>query len=262
MKIAAAFTLFALLIAGNGAAAEPEETKPYLTAQRRMAINRSLLAKAEAEYAARQKEKPSPDLERQLEGLRYKIQALQQDAAQLQALLPQGLRADEFMKDIETRQNLTGRVQPSVNIEKENQLAEKLEDVFALHEKALEHVAERRYGQASRTYEEILLVSPDDDEAYLLLGHCRLLNAEYAQAKEAFLNAVHIDPANAREITRLYENILVENPGDDAAYTHLGFASWILGKKAEAKRSFESALEINPANAEARVGLAGMAQEI
>ena len=119
-----------------------------------------------------------------------------------------------------------------------------------------------RYELAATAYEEIVLLSPDDDEAYLLLGHCRLLNTDYEKARAAFFNAIQIDPANAKEVTRLYENILVENPQDDAAYAHLGFANWILGKKEKAKQAFESALQINPGNLEARTALAGLTTQI
>ena len=259
---------FLLLFLTTAAYAAPErDPKPYLSAQRMLAVNRSLLARAEADYQDLQsqtppEESPSEETARQLADLRYKIKALQDDAARLQSELPKSLRADEFMKDLEERRTGTGETRPAMDVEREKRMSEGLSEVFDKHEKALALVAEKKYGAAARLYEAIVLLSPDDDEAYLLLGHCRLLNMEYDKARDAFLNAVHINPANAREVTRLYENILVENPQDDEAYTHLGFAHLMLEQRAEALQDFQSALDINPYNLEARTAMAGLASQI
>ena len=101
-----------------------------------------------------------------------------------------------------------------------------------------------------------MLTDPEDDEAYLILGHTYLLSGEYVKAEEAFQNAVHIDPANIREIAPFYQNLLLENPGDDQAHSNLGYALLILGNFTEAKQAFQDALSINPQNADANAGLA------
>ena len=237
----------AFLCIGSALASDEPSKKPYVSAQRSLAINRSLLSKAEAEYnrlSKEEAEKSSVETTKSLSNLWYKIKALREDAERLQSELPKSARASEFLKD------LLGH--PPMNMEREKKLNEKLALVYALHEKALALVSQKRYEEASKAYEEIILESPDDDEAYLLLGYTRLLLTDYEKAKEAFLNAIHIDPANNTEIPRFYENILVENPQDDAAYSHLGFVYWILGQTAEAKKAFETALEINPGNLEAK----------
>ncbi len=231
-------------------ASEERDKNPYVSAQRFMAINRSLTSKAEAEYELLSKEeavRPSEEITEKLSKLRYKIKALQDDAVRLQSELPKNVRASEFLKDLLNRNH--------VDVPREKKLDEKLGAVFALHEKALSLVSQNKYSEASKIYEEIILESPDDDEAYLLLGHTRLLTAEYEKAKTAFLNAIHIDPSNRAEIPRFYENILVENPQDDAAYSHLGFAYWIIEEKEKARQAFETAVELNPENKEAKTAL-------
>jgi tetratricopeptide (TPR) repeat protein len=228
--------------------------------QRMLAINRSLLVKTEAEYQRLQKQdslEPSEELVRRLSDLRYKMEALQDDSVRLRSELPKPLKASEFLKDLLVRRDVTGTPVGTINVQKEKILSERLDQVYERHEKALAYVAGDRLVEACRLYEEILLLSPDDGEAYLLLGHCRLLLKDYDKAKNAFLNAVNIDPNNAKEITRLYENVLVENPQDDAAYTHLGLVNWILGHQAEALECFRQALMINPDNVEAAAALAG-----
>lgn len=244
------FLLFLALFFCVSAHAAETDTHPYVSAQRALSINRSLLAKAEEEYqklSHEEAERPLDGNAEKLEGLLYQIKALREDAARLQTELPKNERAAEFLKDVMEHK--------AVDVEEEKKLNKKLESVYALHEKALALVAEKRYGEASTTYEEITFQSADDDEAYLLLGHTRLLSGEYEKAGNAFMNAVSIDPANREEIPRFYEHILVENPRDDEAYAHLGFVYWMLDRRAEAKNAFRSALQINPANAEAKAAL-------
>ena len=241
--------LFSLCACPALASDEPD-SKPYVSAQRQLSVNRSLSAKTEAEYRRASEEhskNPTVSTSEALARLQYKIKALREDAERLQSELPKGARAAEFLKD------LLGHT--PIDMEREKKLNAKLESVYALHEKALGLVSQKRYEEASRVYEDITFESAEDDEAYLLLGHTRLLSGEYEKAEQAFMNAMHIDRDNRGDIPRFYENILVENPQDDAALSHLGFAYWILGEKERAKEAFEAAVDINPDNLEARTAL-------
>ncbi len=236
----------------------PAKPQPYISALRSLSINRSLLEKSQAEYQALLEEErrqgPTRITTELLAGLRYKIQALKEDAQRLRALLPMRAQADEFLKDMVQRQK--DRAQRNyIEPEEEKKLRETVRRTYQLHEKALSSMAQGRADEAEKTYQEIVLLTPDDDEAYLLLGHTCLATGHYRKAGEAFLNAIHINPLNAQEIPRLYENILVENPSDDEAMAQLGFAKLLLGDRVAAKDSFETALEINPRNSTAANGL-------
>lgn len=125
-----------------------------------------------------------------------------------------------------------------------------------LHEKALEYVSNKEFGKAQKLYEEIVLMDPDDDQAYLILGHIHLLRAEFDKAEESFANAVDIDEENLDEITPFYENMILQDPNDDRARTYLGYAYLMLGEYLSAQDAFKDALELNPTNALAAQGLA------
>lgn len=256
-RIFAAAMLF-IALPLNLRAEEAPEDRRYVTVLRSLSINRSFLTAAEAEYAALMKEDAQTHSEtnaRRLENLRYKIQALQEDAERLQASLPKDLKADEYMKELLVRQEKLGGAQNRIDPEAEKRIEEKVQSIWRLHERALRAIAEKNYAHAQTLYEEILMMSPDDEEAYLLLGHTCLISGDYEKAGLAFHNAIDIRPSNMQEIPRLYQNILVENPTDDAAMTELGYAYLLLGNANGARQSFEEAVKLNPANSEARRGL-------
>ena len=123
-----------------------------------------------------------------------------------------------------------------------------------MHENALRAVESNRLLDAARLYEEIVLLDPDDDEAYLIMGHSYLLSGNTAKAADAFQNAIHIDPENAREIIPFYENLVLKNVDDDSAHAELGYAWLILGDPEKAQEAFREALAINPYNAMALEG--------
>ena len=65
-----------------------------------------------------------------------------------------------------------------------------------LHEEAEVLVAEDRYREAVDVYLEIILVEPDDEAAYANLGHAYMILGDFARAKDAFQNALHINSQN------------------------------------------------------------------
>ncbi len=139
-------------------------------------------------------------------------------------------------------------VTPSLPLPAQETLAQK-------HERALRYVASQELEKASKLYEEIILDDPDDDQAYIIMGHTYILTGKYDKAENAFKNAVHIDPANVDEITPFYQNIIMQNPNDDMAYNNLGYACLILGDYVKARDAFMQCLELNPENAAARDGM-------
>ncbi len=256
MRRLAAFALLSVsLLSAAAAAQEPEEDRRYVSALRSLSINRSLLDKYETEYRSLEASEPlevDGKNAKRLSDLGYKIQALNEDAKRLRRTLPSDKDADELLQQVlRQKSGVTG----PVDVEAEKRISEKVREVYRLHEKALSLVSEKRYEQAARAYEEVVLISPDDDEAYLLLGHTCLAAGDYKKAAGAFRSAIDIDPGNTMEIPRLYQNILVENPSDDVAMTRLGYAYLMLGGAKEARLAFEDALAVNPANLEARRGL-------
>ncbi len=251
MRRAATLATLLLLVLPLSVSAETgQDERPHLSAMRSLSINRSLLMKAEAEYRQlqeREAQDTTGSLSRKLGDLRYKIQAFNEDAERLRRMLPPDAKADDLLPDIKS-----GR---SIDTAAEKRVEDLTKKIYQMHEKALQNVGSQNFEEAEKIYNEIVFLSPDDDEAYLLLGHVCLTAGHYEKAADAFHNAIHIDPQNAREIPRLYENILVENPLDDEAMTQLGYAHLLLGSAENARLAFQDALAVNPSNAEARKGL-------
>ena len=52
-----------------------------------------------------------------------------------------------------------------------------------------------------------------------------------------------------------YQNIVLQNPGDDTAYSNLGFVYLMVGDYLKAQEAFKDALGIDPENTEAKKGL-------
>ena len=58
-----------------------------------------------------------------------------------------------------------------------------------------------------------------------------------------------------REAIRLYDDIILLEPDDDVAYANMGNTYLILGYDNKAKDAFHQALDINPDNEDASIGL-------
>ena len=233
-------SLFFLTLPPGGIPARSEETKKdsHDSTFRALAANRSLLARFEAEYT---RLKETADDDKKLSNLEIKLRALREDSSRLAATLPEDAQAHEFLKDVLRKTKA--------------QKSQKTPILDALHQKALGCVAQNKMTEAAKIYEQITLLDPDDDQAYLLMGHSYLLSGQYRKAEEAFQNAVHIDPENGDEIAPFYENLSVRNPNDDSAYANLGYAYLIVGEPLKAKEAFRNALAANPDNAAALNGL-------
>ncbi len=265
-------SLTALLVLLNGFPAWGQDQSPqgsYPAALKQLQANRSLLTRYRAEYAKlkpQEEEGFSPSLNRKLDNLKYKILALEEDRSKLLVLLPQARQAHEIMKDLLIRKESVAlfeeeaaRAPKKVMARAETAPRTRKEAVAgslnAMHEEALAYVSDKRYDQAAKIYEEIILIDPDDDQAYIIMGHIYLLSGIYDKAEEAFMNAAHIDPENTTEIAPFYENLIMQNPSDDAAYSNLGYAYMILGEFVKARQAFKDALQINPANQPATQGI-------
>jgi tetratricopeptide (TPR) repeat protein len=239
------FALIPLLtIAVPASAAEPSRVERV----RSLAINRALLAAFESEYTDKLKEKGvgAPSKKREMTNLKYKIEALNEESSRLASPLSEKERADEFLKDLVVKKKASAA--PALSGGKAVPSVENLERIPALHDQALKLVAARKLRDAAKIYQEITLIDPDDDQAYLIMGHCYVLTGEFERAETAFQNAVHIEPSNVDEITPFYENMILNDPDDDMAYSQLGYAHLILGNLEKAKSAFEDALTINPDN--------------
>ncbi len=215
-----------------------------------LAVNRSLLAESERELKeAHQQllEEPSRLLKKRLDSLQLKIAALKEDREKRIRDLSEEAQAYELMKDLLVQRAVLPRPQESKKT--------KAPETTLLHQKALELVAENDFARAAKTYEQIVVYDPNDDEAYLLMGHSYFLAGEYSKAESAYHNAVSINPENRREIVPFYENFILQNPSDDTAYANLGYAYLMLGEATKAKHAFQDALSIRPDNSSALAGL-------
>ena len=235
--------------------------------------NRSLLLQYQnelLELKSKAAGKPSDTLKRKISQLEEKIKILTNDSDELLSFLSVKKRAREFLTDLMVKKIDTEK-------RKQSQAAEELlqtigqkndprrtsgltESAWQMHERALECVSNQNYKEALALYEQIILKNPDDDEAYIIMGHTYLLTGQYQKAERAFHNAVSIDPQNINEIAPFYENMALQNPDDDQAYANLGYAYLILGDPVRASDAFRNALSINPDNVAANKGAGFMEQ--
>ncbi len=263
------FILLFLLFPGAAMSASSENTaaiNPGLANS--LEANRSLLNQYHREYNRLKNEAlkdPSPTLEKKMSDLEYKIKALEKDSDELWSFLPVNRRVGEFVKDLMSKKLEEEKIRRAASVAAMDEISQpqpeppakpSMDEVtYQLHEQALQYVSEKRYKEALALYEEIVLKNPDDDEAYIIMGHTYILMGQYQKAESAFHNAVSIDPENIHEIAPFYENMVLRNPDDDMAYADLGYAYLILGEAVKAKNAFSESLHINPENGPAQKGL-------
>ena len=70
---------------------------------------------------------------------------------------------------------------------------QKLEE---MHREAERRVAVNDFQGAIEMYREILFLEPDDETAYANMGRCHLIRGELGRAKDAFFQALDINPEN------------------------------------------------------------------
>ena len=74
--------------------------------------------------------------------------------------------------------------------------SEELRELEAMHAEAQRRIAAGQIREAVSLYWEIILREPDDDAAYTNLGNLYLVLGDSDRAKDAFQNALHINPEN------------------------------------------------------------------
>ncbi len=223
------------------------ETAANAKINKALEINRSMVARFEAqqlELRKKRAENPSVISDTELENLNYKIKALREDATRLRGLPPKDTQTGEIAKDWSLKKLVSapGGGAPD-------------HEIIEMHERALKYVAANEFGKALALYQEIVLKNPEDDQAYIIMGHIYLMSGQYEKSESAFENAAHIDPENIHEIAPFYENKILQNPDDDTAYADLGCAYLMLGENLKAGNAFKNALSINPNNRTALKGL-------
>lgn len=64
-------------------------------------------------------------------------------------------------------------------------------------------MAENKFRQAVNVYTEIILLEPDDESAYANLGRAYMILGDRDRAKDAFRNALEINPDNPMSLVGL-----------------------------------------------------------
>ena len=81
--------------------------------------------------------------------------------------------------------------------------ADEIQHLEELHRQADEQIALNNFRGAMTTLQEILLLEPNDETAYANMGLLYLLFSDHKKAKEAFQNALSIDPENETALAGL-----------------------------------------------------------
>ncbi len=71
-----------------------------------------------------------------------------------------------------------------------------MDELENMHAKGERLIAADQLREALDVYWEIILLEPDDEVAYTNLGHIYLILGDHDRAKDAFQNALHINPNN------------------------------------------------------------------
>lgn len=125
-----------------------------------------------------------------------------------------------------------------------------------------------RFAQAQIRYEKALQLAPRDAKVWNDVGYSYYLQNRWADAERALKSADSIEPNNPRVLTNLGLTLAAQNKEDEAldvlarangpavAHANLGFILAAMGKTAEARKHYESALAIQPELAPAREAIA------
>ena len=74
--------------------------------------------------------------------------------------------------------------------------AQALNELENMHAEGQALIAAGQLREAVQVYWELILLEPDDEAAYINLGNLYLILGDLDQAKDAFQNALHINPDN------------------------------------------------------------------
>lgn len=94
---------------------------------------------------------------------------------------------------------------------------EEVERLAEWHREAKESMLQNNPRRAIRIYENILLEEPDDEAAYTQMGNAYSLVGDFDRAKDAYFNALHINPENE---AALYGARKIMNP-DESLYPEI-----------------------------------------
>lgn len=73
---------------------------------------------------------------------------------------------------------------------------EDLDKIENLHQHAEKLIQQKDFRAAIDVYSEILLIEPDDDDAYANMGQAYMVVGDFQRAKNSFRNALDINPGN------------------------------------------------------------------
>ena len=151
-------------------------------------------------------------------------------------------------------------------------LAEQPDFAFAHFQLAYVFTALKKTAQARAEYERTIAIDPKMTEAYVNLGMLLLDSKQDADAVAPLRKAVDLLPAQSRPRYLLavaldrsgdhagaaesFDALLHLDPNDITAIDYLAWGALRAGKPAEAETRFRRALEVQPASAEGRRGLA------
>lgn len=118
---------------------------------------------------------------------------------------------------------------------------------------------------------------PQDWDAWILLGHCYMMQEDYTKAVLTYIEAKKEKPTRLdtyRYLGRAYikrglfgnaidnfDFVVMNDPKDLEARLSIGFSNIQLGKYKEATRSYEAALVVEPNNSTALLNLGQIAEE-
>ena len=73
---------------------------------------------------------------------------------------------------------------------------ERVAQLEAMHEQAMNYLVQNDFQAAIRAYSDILLMEPDDETAYTGLGQIYAVQGHFKKANDAFQSALNINPYN------------------------------------------------------------------
>ena len=89
---------------------------------------------------------------------------------------------------------------------------EKIHKLEQMHQRAEERILKNDFRGALGVYQDILLEEPDDETAYTGMAQCDMVLGDFSRAKEAYANALHINPDNEIANADLWK---ITNPDDN-----------------------------------------------